>query len=111
MKASVIRLLAFCTLLLMVTSGPMASQVNAAQGPDPLQKCLADNAELVKLAGQFEDKVKHSEGEIPFLGAAYLALWVILFAFLFGWRRSQRNLEREIVELRARLEAAEGGSR
>ena len=114
MKPSILRIAAIGALCLFVTSTASVSHAlkvkaepAASTSQTELEKCKADNKKLVELAGTFEEKVKHSEGEIPYLGAAYLALWLILFAFLFSWRRSQRALEQEIVELRTRLEAAE----
>ena len=59
-------------------------------------QCGVDNRKLV-------EKVLHSEGEIPYLGAAYLALWLVVFLFVFRWWRRQKQLEQELAELEARL--------
>lgn len=40
---------------------------------------------------------------VPYLAAAYMALWVLLLGFLVAVRRGQRTLEIEIEELRRRL--------
>ena len=61
-----------------------------------VMQCSADNRKLV-------EKVMHSEGEIPYLGAAYMALWAVVFFFVFRWWRRQKQLELELVELEARL--------
>lgn len=50
---------------------------------------------------------KDDEVGIPFLGAAYLALWAILIVFLVAVRRGQGRLEAEAGELRARLRELE----
>lgn len=47
---------------------------------------------------------------VPFLAAAYMALWVILLGFLFVVRSGQRRLEAELADLRDRLDAVPGAS-
>ena len=46
---------------------------------------------------------------VPFLAAAYMAIWAILIAFLVVNRRGQRRLELELAELERRLDGS-GGS-
>jgi hypothetical protein len=53
-----------------------------------------------------DEKVKKSEGEIPFLGAAYLAAFLILAGFLYMTRRRHGRLESDVAELQARLDEA-----
>ena len=45
---------------------------------------------------------------VPFLAAAYMALWVILLAFLFAVRSGSARTRAEMEELRARLRELEG---
>ena len=111
----------FVIALCLVTFSPAvsATQSKSLKPPSALQQCKQDNVKLLKtiesgiekLAAEriqkAEDRIKRSEGEIPYLGAAYVALWLVLFGFVFSWKRSQRKLEIELHELRARLEAAE----
>ncbi len=40
---------------------------------------------------------------VPYLGAAYLALWIVLVSFLFVVRRGQRRLLADVYELRERV--------
>ncbi len=45
---------------------------------------------------------------VPFLAAAYIALWVILLGFLLVVRSGQRRLEGELADLRDRLDGLPG---
>ena len=47
---------------------------------------------------------------VPFLAAAYMALWGILIAFLFSVRASSAKTRAELEELRARLRELEEGT-
>lgn len=47
---------------------------------------------------------------IPYLAAAYMALWAILLAFLFSVRRGNDRARAEMQELRVRLRALEEGT-
>jgi len=47
---------------------------------------------------------------VPFLAAAYMALWVILLAFLFSVRSGTAQTRAEMEELRARLRELEEGT-
>ena len=47
---------------------------------------------------------------VPYLAAAYMALWTILLAFFLLVRRGQSQLEGELAELEARLREVEGGA-
>ena len=44
---------------------------------------------------------------LPYLFAAYAVTWVAFFVYMFFISRRQRELEREIDELRRELEARE----
>ncbi len=46
---------------------------------------------------------------VGFLGAAYIAMWVILMVFFLLVRVRQRRLATEMQELRERLAKAQGG--
>ena len=70
-------------------------------------------------AGTPQDLLKHCDLRVevcerdavgvPFLAAAYMAIWAILIAFLVVNRRGQRRLELELAELERRLDGP-GGS-
>jgi len=42
---------------------------------------------------------------LAYLFAAYTAVWVVLFAYLFGLSRRQRRLNRELELLKKRVES------
>ena len=46
---------------------------------------------------------------LPYLFAAYAVVWVVFFIYVFFVSRRQRELEREIRELRQALELGKGG--
>ena len=46
---------------------------------------------------------------LGFLFAAYSAVWILLFAYVFVLSRRNRSLEREIEELRALLQRRHQG--
>ena len=47
---------------------------------------------------------------LPYLFAVYSITWVLFFAYVFYVSRRQRELEREIRDLRAAMESTEGES-
>lgn len=47
---------------------------------------------------------------LPYLFVVYSVTWVLFFAYVFYVSRRQRELEREIRDLRAAIESAEGDS-
>ena len=59
-----------------------------------------------KVQREAEDKVRRSEGELGYLGAAYAAAFLILGVFLWSTRKGQQRLADEVHELHARLDEA-----
>lgn len=59
-----------------------------------------------KVQREADERVRKSEGELGYLGAAYAAAFFILGIFLWSTRRGQQRLTEEIEELRARLDQA-----
>ena len=47
---------------------------------------------------------------LPYLFVVYSVTWVLFFAYVFYVSRRQRELEREIRELKAAIESVEGDS-
>lgn len=78
---------------------------------DKAEKALATQTrDLAKQASrEAEEKVKKSEGELPYLGAAYLAAFLILGFFVVLTKKSQTRLQADVGELQARLDAALAG--
>ena len=86
----------------MTTFGAQKAET-AAPAPDDFRAMLAVCDE------QRESCEKDAVG-VPFLAAAYMALWVILIAFLFSVRASNAKTRAEMEELRARLRELEEGT-
>ena len=59
-----------------------------------------------KVQREAEDRIRRSEGELTYLGAAYAAAFLILGIFLWSTRRGQQRLADEVQELQARLDEA-----
>ena len=72
-----------------------ASETVGERSDDPRVQLARCDAELTRC--------ERDEVGVTFLGAAYIALWVILLVFFFLVRARQRRLVLEMVELRARL--------
>ena len=71
-----------------------------------------DSSDPKQLLAACDNRVEVCERDavgVPFLAAAYMAIWGILFAFLIVIRRGQRRLELELQELERRLDGP-GGS-
>ena len=47
---------------------------------------------------------------LPYLFVVYSVTWVLFFAYVFYVSRRQRELEREIRDLKAAMESVEGDS-
>ena len=47
---------------------------------------------------------------LPYLFAVYSVTWVLFFGYVFYVSRRQRELEREIRELKAAMDSVEGDS-
>lgn len=46
----------------------------------------------------------------PFVIAAYVGIWLVLFAFIFGLWRKQRSTRQDIEALREALDRRDGGA-
>ena len=71
-----------------------------------------DSSDPKQLLAACDNRVEVCERDavgVPFLAAAYMAIWLILFVFLIINRRGQRRLELELKELERRLDGP-GGS-
>jgi CcmD family protein len=71
-----------------------------------------DSSDPKQLLAACDNRVEACERDavgVPFLAAAYMAIWTILFVFLIITRRGQRRLELELKELERRLDGP-GGS-
>lgn len=110
-------------LLLLSHGGAAQAQDGAPKGADRVQAfgagpgaaSAADTPEGKAPAGPAGPKTLLAECDrrldicsrdaigVPYLAAAYIALWGILLAFVFFLHRGQRGLEAELGELRARL--------
>jgi predicted nucleic acid-binding Zn-ribbon protein len=75
---------------------------------DEGKKALAERTRSLarKVEAEANESVKRAEGEIPFLGAAYLAAFLILAGFLYMTKRRHARLESDVAELQARLDEA-----
>ena len=88
--------------------GGKASAVQFTQ----LATVAADPTDPKQLLAACDTRVEICERDAvggPYLAAAYMAIWGILFAFLIVIRRGQRRLELELKELERRLDEP-GGS-
>ncbi|MBD90062.1 MAG: hypothetical protein CL940_06980 [Deltaproteobacteria bacterium] len=90
----------------------------AAEGDKPVvqfaepAKVAADPSDPKQLLAACDTRVEICERDaigVPYLAAAYMAIWCILIAFLIVIRRGQRRLELELKELERRLDGP-GGS-
>ena len=87
-------------LLCLLILGPFATTgagaVEAVNGAGGEAAC----------AGALDTCLEHKAG-MPYLAAAYMALWLLLIGFFFRIRRSQVMLRREVEELRGLLREME----
>lgn len=77
--------------------------------PAPAPTDTTDPKELLAACDTRVEICERDDVGVPFLAAAYMAIWVILIAFLIIIRRGQRRLELELKELERRLDGP-GGS-
>ncbi len=59
-----------------------------------------------KVQREADDRVRRAEGELTYLGAAYLAAFLILGIFLWSSRKGQQRLADEVKELQDRVDQA-----
>ena len=81
---------------------PAASPVEAGTSAPDAPSAKFDD----KVQREAEDRIRRSEGELTYLGAAYAAAFLILGIFLWSTRRGQQRLADEVQELQARLDEA-----
>lgn len=81
----------------------------APVAPDDIKGMLANCDGQLRACEASSELCEKDKTGIGFLGAAYLALWIILMAFFFMVRGRQRKIVAEMNELRARLAKAQGG--
>lgn len=81
----------------------------AAVAPDDLKGMLASCDRQLRASEASKELCEKDQTGIGFLGAAYMALWVILMVFFFVVRGRQRKIMLEMKELQARLAKAQGG--
>ena len=86
-----------------VTAFGAKAEVTTKAAPDDWRALLASCNE------QHEACEKDAVG-VPFLAAAYMALWVILIAFLMAVRSGTNKTRLELAELRARVRELEGAA-
>lgn len=68
-----------------------------------------DPRSLLRECDRQLDACKRDAIGVPYLAAAYMAIWAILLAFLLVVRRGQSRLEGDVAEMEARLRELEGG--
>ena len=113
MKSLRILLLLGATALMLVSASASAQEdTKSVQFAAPATDKAPDSDDPMALLANCDARVEVCERDavgVPFLAAAYMAIWVILLAFLFMGRRGQLRLRAEVEELEARL-AALGGA-
>lgn len=67
-------------------------------------------ATAVAAAPLQQDQVREPEANLPFLFAVFFITWAAFFAYVFIMSRRQRELRREIEELRQALAEREAAS-
>ena len=104
----------------LLSYAPMAS-AQTADGTDRITTFGAKKAEtpppasddfraLLSVCDEQREACEKDAVGVPFLAAAYMALWVILLAFLFTVRAGTARTRAEMAELRARLRELEEGT-
>ena len=102
-------------LLAFVLSSPVAmaqEQAKSVKFTEPVTEAT-ENMDTKQLLAACDNRVEVCERDavgVPFLAAAYMAIWGILFAFLIVIRRGQRRLELELQELERRLDGPGGAA-
>jgi hypothetical protein len=84
------------------TEAATSSAAPAAQASPTSSSVTFDD----KVIREADERVRRSEGELTYLGAAYLAAFLILAMFLFSTRKSQQRLADEVKELQERVDDA-----
>jgi CcmD family protein len=105
--------LILCVVALSSTSAWSQEPVKpVVQFAEPATQAT-DSTDPKQLLAACDNRVEVCERDaigVPFLAAAYMAIWVILIAFLIIIRRGQRRLELELKELERRLDSPGGSS-
>jgi len=110
-QSSPVRRLAAALLLacmaLFAASPVLAAEPGGATtfkaGDAPAKVDANDPMALLASCDRQLEECKTDAVGMPYLIAAYLALWAILVVYFFLARRGQQKLEAELQELRARL--------
>lgn len=85
---------------------PFEGGMEAREEPPAAAGESADEGGLLQAVRVCDAKLEACEKDavgVPYLAAAYLALWAIFVVFLFMSRSAQRRLRDEVHELRERL--------
>jgi hypothetical protein len=120
MKYALVALAA--VLVTAASTSAMAQPAPAPQpvSPPPATSAAAPAEDLGGMLKSCDRQLRTCESErdvcvkdatgVGFLGAAYIALWVVLMAFFMLVRARQKKLVAEMRSLRERLSALQGGS-
>lgn len=112
MPRSFLRIFVAVTLLLLVLGASAIPSGLAAEPGGPTtfqagqQETPADPNDPLALLARCDNLLEQCKTDhvgMPYLVAAYLALWAILLGYFVLTRRGQQKLESEIQELRLRL--------
>lgn len=80
-----------------------------AAAPGDLEGMLRSCDAQLRACEASSELCEKDRAGVGFLGAAYIAMWVILMVFFILVRVRQRRLSAEMQELRERLAKAQGG--
>ena len=88
-------------------SAPKRMTTFGAQGAEKAAPAPDDFRAMLAVCDEQREACEKDAVGVPFLAAAYMALWVILLVFLFSVRASSAKTRAEMEELRARLRELE----
>ena len=89
--------------VLLVLSLSLATPARAGDAP-PLQAPAEQDA-------QESSQTADPEANLPYLFAVYIVTWLAFFGYVFFMSRRQREMQREIDELRRALDERDGQER
>jgi len=98
------------TLVLWAPVATAQEETKSVQFTAPATEAPAgsDTKSLLVACDNRVDICERDAVGVPYLAAAYMAIWAILMAFLIVIRRGQRRLEGELKELERRLDDPSG---